>query len=272
MLENLALAFPEKSAEERREIAKGSLVHLGQVAMEIAVLPRHRFEIAQYVSLAPGGEEIVRGALARGRGLVFAAGHIGNWELLALRLALLVKPGAVVARHTSQPWLDRWMERFRASCGFDTFWREDRGTARGLLRLFRQGGGLGILIDQDTRVEGVYAPFFGKLAFTPRAAADLALRFEAALLVTTSHRRSTQPGQGHEVELTEIPYDPDPPDREAEVLRITRAAVALQEAAIRRYPTEWVWMHERWKTRPPEERPAGDLARSMPKSRELSGI
>ncbi|HTT70816.1 MAG TPA: lipid A biosynthesis acyltransferase, partial [Anaeromyxobacteraceae bacterium] len=163
MLEHLAIAFPEKSLEERRALARASLVHLGQVAMEIATLRRNARDLERYVSLAPGAEEVVRRAHARGRGLVFVAGHIGNWELLALRLARIVQPGAVVARHTSQPWLDRAMQRARAEFGFETLWREDPGTARGLLRLFRRGGGLGILIDQDTRVEGVYAPFFGRL-------------------------------------------------------------------------------------------------------------
>ena len=76
---------------------------------------------------------------------------------------------------------------------------------------------------------------------------DLALRFGAAVVVATSHRR---PGGGHELTIAELPYDPHPPDREAEVQRITDAALALQEAAIRRYPDEWVWMHRRWKTRP----------------------
>jgi KDO2-lipid IV(A) lauroyltransferase len=265
MAEHLALAFPEASEEERRRIARRSLERLGQVALEVATLPRWRGRLLDYVSIAPGGEERVRAAMSAGRGLVFVAGHIGNWELLAQRLSLVAQPNAVVAKRNADPWVNRALARLRAEGGLQTFWREDPATGRNLLKLFKQGGGLGILIDQDTRVQGVFAPFFGRPAFTPRAAADLALRFGAEVLVVTSHRR---PGGGHELDVVPVPYDRGASDREAEVIRLTAAAVALQEAAIRRHPEEWVWMHRRWKTQPPA---GGSLARAVPKSREVSG-
>jgi Kdo2-lipid IVA lauroyltransferase/acyltransferase len=267
-LEHLALAFPERSEAERRAIARASLVHLGQVALETIALHRYRDRLEVYVSIAPGGEELVRRAMARGKGLVFVASHIGNWELLAQRLSRVAQPNAVVAKRNADPWLNGAIERLRAEGGLETLWREDPSTGRKLLRLFKRGGGLGILIDQDTKVQGVFVPFFGQLAYTPRAAAELALRFGAAALVVTSHRRGPRPGDGHELEVTELVYDPDSPDPEAEVVRLTAAAVALHESAIRRHPAEWVWMHRRWKTRPPAE---GSLAKGMPKSRELSG-
>ncbi|HEX8907739.1 MAG TPA: lysophospholipid acyltransferase family protein [Anaeromyxobacteraceae bacterium] len=267
-LEHLALAFPERSEGERRAIARASLVHLGQVALETIALRRYRDRLEVYVGIAPGGEELVRRAMARGKGLVFVASHIGNWELLAQRLSRVAQPNAVVAKRNADPWLNGAIERLRAEGGLETLWREDPSTGRKLLRLFKRGGGLGILIDQDTKVQGVFVPFFGQLAYTPRAAAELALRFGAAALVVTSHRRGPHPGDGHELEVTEVAYDPDPVDPEAEVVRLTAAAVALHESAIRRHPAEWVWMHRRWKTRPPAE---GSLANGMPKSRELSG-
>ena len=96
-----------------------------------------------------------------------------------------------------------------------------------MLRLFKQGGTLGILIDQDIReVQSVFVPFFGRPAATPRAAADLALRFGATVLVVTCHRRGARPGDGHRVEVVEVPYDAAPADREAEVIRLTAACVA----------------------------------------------
>ena len=265
MLEHLARAFPEKSEAERRGVARASLVHLGQVALEVVTYRRWRRGLTDYVTIAPGGEELVRRAMAHGRGLLFVAGHIGNWELLAQRLSVVTQPNAVIAKPNADPWLNHAIAELRAEGGLQTFWREEPSTGRKLLRLFKQGGGLGILIDQDTRVQGVFAPFFGELAYTPRAVGDLALRFGATVVVATSHRR---PGGGHELTIAELPYDPEPADREAEVHRITAAALALQEAAIRRHPEEWVWMHQRWKTRPP---PVGSLANAVPKSREVSG-
>ena len=268
MLEHLALAFPDRTVDERRAIARASLVHLGQVVMEVVAVRSYGQRIEDYVSFAPGGEEIVRRAMARGKGLIFVAGHIGNWELLARRLALVTQPNAVIARRNADPRMNEMVARFRAEGGNKTLWRDDPGTGRELIKLFRQGGALGILIDQDTKVQGVFVPFFGRPAFTPRAVGDLALRFGATVVVGTSHRRGPRPGDGHELEIVELAYDPVPADPEVEVERITAEAVAQQEAAIRRHPSEWVWMHRRWKTRPlSEER----LAKPMPKSRELSG-
>jgi Kdo2-lipid IVA lauroyltransferase/acyltransferase len=236
--------------------------------MEAVAIRSYGEHVEDYVSFAPGGEEVVRRAMARGKGLILVAGHIGNWELLARRLALVARPTAVIAKRNADSKLNEMVARFRREGGNKTLWRDDPATGRELIKLFRQGGALGILIDQDTRVRGVFVPFFGRPAFTPRAVGDLALRFGAAVVVGTSHRRGARPGDGHELEIVELAYDPVPTDREAEVERITAAAVAHQEAAIRRNPSEWVWMHQRWKTRPSFE---GHQAKPVPKSRELSG-
>lgn len=119
---------------------------------------------------------------------------------------------------------------------------------------------------------GVFVPFFGVDAYTPRAAADLALRFGAPVVVGWVHRKSGRAIDGHLLHTREIPYDPAPPDREAEVTRITSACSDALESAIRAHPEEWVWMHERWKTRPPAKPSSEvDLARRMPGNIELSG-
>jgi KDO2-lipid IV(A) lauroyltransferase len=268
VLEHLELAFPDRDPEERRAIGRASLVQLGEVAMEIVAAAHGRLDVEQYVSLAPGVEETIRRAMARGRGAVFIGAHTGNFEFLARRMAALAQPNAVIARRNADEKLNVLVARFRQAGGYQTLWRDDPATGREIIKLFRQGGALGMLIDQDTRVQGVFVPFFGRLAFTPRAAGDLALRFGAAVLVVTSHRRGPGPCAGHEIELVELAYDPAALDREAEARRITAAAVAVQEQAIRRSPAEWVWMHRRWKTRPPAE---CSQANTMPKSRELSG-
>jgi KDO2-lipid IV(A) lauroyltransferase len=139
-----------------------------------------------------------------------------------------------------------------------------------MIRCFKQGRVLGLLIDQDTRVQGVFVPFFGREAWTPRGAADLALRFKVPVLVGWTRRRGPAPGDGHEVAIEEIPYEADPADREAEVLRLTAGCTARLEEAIRQNPAEWVWMHERWKTRPGSDA-APPQAKPMPETAALSG-
>lgn len=270
MLATLEAAFPEKSGAEREAIARASLVHLAWLGAEVVTVPRWRHRLDDYVRLAPGVEELLRAAFARGRGVIYVAGHVGNWELMAQRVPH-VGPwtASTIARKTIDPGLDDLIEKARREGGVETLWREDPSTARAMIRCFKKNEMLGILIDQDTKVQGVFVPFFGRLAYTPRAAGDLALRFRAPVIVGTSRRRGPRSGDGHEVTAVEIPYDPDAPDREAEAVRITAACTAALEGAIRLNPAEWVWMHERWKTRPPEAE--ATQAKPVPKSAELSG-
>ena len=179
MLAQLAIAFPEKTPAERDAIGRASLVHLAWLAAEFATLRGWRARLPDYVRYAPGAEERFAEAVARGNGLVFATGHVGNWELLAQRIAARW-PSAVIARTGNDPGMTALVGRMRARGNLETLWREDPSTARAMLRTFKQGRPLGILIDQDTKVQSVFVPFFGRLAATPRAAADLALRFGAA--------------------------------------------------------------------------------------------
>ncbi len=267
ILANLAVAFPEKSAAEREAIGRASLVHLARLAAEVVTLRSWRHRLADHVSLAPGAEERLRAAVARGKGVLYVTGHLGNWELMAQRIAAL-QPTATIARSGNDPRLTELVGRIRAEGRVETLWREDPGTARAMLRCFKQGKLLGMLIDQDTRVQGVFVPFFGRPAFTPRGAADLALRFGVPVVVGWARRRDPSPG--HVVEIVDMPYDPAPVDREAEVRRLTAACTARLEAAIRAAPEEWVWMHERWRTRPGEDA-AGAQARPMPKTARKSG-
>ena len=278
MLAQLAVAFPEKAPAEREAIARACRVHLAWLAAEVVTVPRWRDRLDAYVGLAPGAEELFRSAMARGRGLLYVAGHVGNWELMAQRVPRLGPwPASTIAKATIHPGVNVLIEKARREGGVETLWREDPATARAMIRCFKRNEILGILIDQDTSVQGVFVPFFGRPAFTPRAVADLALRFRAPVIVGTCRRRGPNPGDGHEVTAVEIAYDPDAPDREAEAVRLTAACTAVFEEAIRRNPAEWVWMHERWRTVPhpagPQslDRENGPLAKAVPKSAALSG-
>ncbi len=250
-LTHLALAFPEEEPAERERIARDMFVHLGRSTFELASIRWYDRRLDTYVKLSP--PDLLRNVMARGRGMVFVTGHMGSWELLARRIARAGVPNAVIAKASWDRKIDELAERFRAEGGVTTLWREDPETGRAIIRTFRSGRALGLLIDQDTRVQGVFVPFFGRLAFTPRAAADFAVRFGAPVVVGTIHRNGPRATDGHTLEVQEIPFSSDPPDREMEVVRLTAACTAALEQAIRRHPAEWVWMHERWRTRPPGE-------------------
>ncbi len=252
MRASLAIAFPAWSDAERDAVGRACLVHLGWLGAEMVALAGRPERVERYVEVPEDAQATIRAARQRGRGIVLVLGHIGNWELTS-RISPLVAPFGVIAKRSWHVSLDGLAERARAAGGMTTLWRGDASTGRSMLKLLKSGGTLGMLIDQDiASVQSVHVPFFGRPAATPRGAADLALRFGAAVLVVTCHRRGERPGDGHRLEVTEVPYDPAPTDVEAEVVRLTAACVRLQEEAIRRHPAEWVWMHRRWRSRPPD--------------------
>jgi KDO2-lipid IV(A) lauroyltransferase len=278
MLAHLAQAFPEKPVAEREAIARACLIHLASLAAEVVTLSSWRDRMEAYVGLGPGAEEALRAGMARGTGLVFVAGHVGNWELLAQRVPRIGPwPCSTIAKAGVDAGMNALIERARREGGVETLWRENPATARAMIRCFKKNEMLGILIDQDTNVQSVFVPFFGRPASTPRGAADLALRFRAPVVVVTCRRRGPTPGDGHVIDAVEVPYDADAPDQEAEVIRLTAACTAVLEAAIRRNPVEWVWMHDRWKTMPPRsasDAPGADhgpQAKPMPKSAGVTG-
>jgi KDO2-lipid IV(A) lauroyltransferase len=179
--------------------------------------------------------------------VLFISGHVGNFELLARRIAMDGFPSQTIAKETSDPRLTRLIEQMRSSGGLRCIWRGQEGAARHMLRALRKGELLGLLIDQDTKVQGVFVDFFGKKAFTPRAAADLALRTGAALVVGFAFRRADG---GHRLTLKRIVTATQSNDQEQNVINLTQELTSEIENAIRQAPDSWVWMHRRWKTRP----------------------
>jgi KDO2-lipid IV(A) lauroyltransferase len=250
---HLELAFPEKTEAERQAIARQMFVNLGRAAMEITAIRSYDHRLESYVGLKNG--ELLLEVNARGKGIVFVTGHLGNWELIARRVARAGVPNSAIAKRGDDFRLMGLIEDWRLTGQVTTLWREDASTGRAIIKLLKGGGGLGLLVDQNTDIQGVFVPFFGRLAHSARAPADLALRFGSPILVGTGHRRGPDAGDGLELEFTEILHDANAPDREAEVVRVTAACQAVLEDAIRRYPSDWVWMHKRWKTRPAPDHP-----------------
>ena len=239
--EHLAIAFPEKTFEQRDRIGRRSFGNLGRVLLEAA-----RGD-ARNVELAPEDEAVLRSAHAEGKGVVVVTGHLDNWELFARRITMLGMPCGTVAKEAQDPRLTELLKKSRASFGMRVFWRGSPLSGRELIRFVKSGGILGILIDQDTRVAGHFVPFFGRLAFTPRAAGDLAVRLGAPMLFGCARRVA---GNLHRVVFHRIEA-PLTGDRDEDSLALTAAATRAIEDEIRANPAEWVWMHPRWRTRAP---------------------
>jgi KDO2-lipid IV(A) lauroyltransferase len=241
-LEHLAIAFPEATDQQRQELGRASFRHLGETLAESLYLMRHDCaEIGRRVRVE--GWDIVERARMTGKPLLVVTAHCGNWELIDAAISCRGLGMAVVARQLEEPEFDALLVGLRRRFGSSTIARGAPGAARDLLRTLRRGGCLGIVIDQDTKVDGVWVPFFGRLAYTPVGAADLVRRLGAIPLPTFAER---QPDGSHVVRFHPPPELPEDP------VAATAALTRPIEDQVRRHPEQWVWFHRRWRRQPPE--------------------
>lgn len=243
-LSSLETALPDASAVERRRIARRCFASLGRRAAEVCRLGR--LQVRRYVQIPESSRERIDRALARGRGLLWVTAHLGNWELLAAGLGAHGYDVRPVATPSYDPRFTALIDRWRRRHGVRTLWRGRDDVAAGIGEALREGAIVGLLMDQDTRTRGHFVPFFGTLAWTPSGPAELARRTGAPVLVGFIEPR---PSGGHEIRAIEpelrLGGDPIEDDRHN-----TAVLTAAIEAAVRRRPADWVWMHERWRTRP----------------------
>lgn len=240
-LEHLSFALAELPEEERTRIARASFLSAGMNLAELLhFLKRSRQEILRHLDIE--GWENVAAAKASGRSILILTGHCGNWELIGTALHNGGVPPAAVARPLDDAGLQKLLVDLRNHLGTTTIARGTRGAPRQLLEVLRGGGALAMLIDQDTKVDGVWVPFFGRPAFTPVGAAEIALRQKANVIPSFIERR---PGGGHLIRFLP-PLDLPPDPRE-----LTALMTAAIEEQVRRRPEQWVWWHKRWRRQPP---------------------
>lgn len=239
-LDHLAIAFPEIPEPERRRLGRASFLHHGTTLAECLQLFHRDCAHVRRVVEVKGWEEVER-VRAAGKPVLILSGHCGNWELLAAAINCHGLGMSVVARRLDEPGFQTLLAGLRERFGTETIERGGEGAARKLLTALRKTGALGMLIDQDTKVEGVWVPFFGRPAFTPVGAAKIALSRGAAVVPAFVERLE---GGRHRATFhppLDLPEDP------TEATAVMTAAI---EAQIRKRPEQWVWMHRRWRRQP----------------------
>lgn len=245
---NLASALgAELGPEERERLLRACWRHFGRITLDALAFPRLRARDVGRV-LVPEGEEHIREAFARGRGVLVFSAHFGHWEAGAILFGQLGYPFAVITRPLDNPILERLLARLRRGTGNAVIHK--KRAVRETLKALASGAGVAILIDQDARDEGVFVPFFGRPASTTPTLALLALRTDAVVLPVFAR---VEP-DGRIAVHAEPPLAIAPTgDRESDIVRLTAACTAVVERWVRRHPEQWLWMHRRWKTRPPGE-------------------
>ncbi len=245
-MEHLKIAWPELDEAGRRRILRATALHLGETLAEVVWLWRAAPE-AILARTEVRGFEHLRSALEQGRGAVLITCHCGNWEWLNAVLGIEGIPMSLAVRSLYDPRMGRLAHRLRARFGAEVFERSGRA-GRQLIGAIRKNRVAGLLIDQDIRdIPGVFVPFFGRDAWTPAGAAQLALAVGAPVVPAFIHRGE----DGIHVAEAHPPLPvPETADRNEAARELTAAATAAIEAHIRRHPPQWVWMHRRWRTRP----------------------
>jgi KDO2-lipid IV(A) lauroyltransferase len=250
-LRNLALALPEMSPETRRRTLKLVYRHLGWQLAEFCRMERYTASNTAKLIRYEGLEHFLT-AQARGNGVLILTGHLGAWELSSFYHSLMGHPMGMVIRRLDNRRLDAFVNRIRCLHGNWVNHKDD--FARGLLTAMRRGESVGILMDTNmTPPQGVFVDFFGIPACTASGLARVALKTGAAvvpgfLLWEAAERRYVL----HFGEPVEIQATGDP---ESDIVALTQRCTGVLEAWIRRYPDQWLWIHRRWKTRPPGDDP-----------------
>ncbi len=250
-LRNLELAFPATPPAERTGILRLEYRNLGWQLAEFCQMPKYTAESAARFIRYEGLENYVA-ARDRGQGVLVLTGHLGAWELSSFYHSLAGYPMGMVIRRLDNPLVDRLVNRIRCQHGNRVLHKDD--FARGLLAAMRAGETVGILMDTNmTPPQGLFVPFFGVQACSASGLARVALKTGAAVLpgFLLWEEAERQYVLHFYPELALVSTG----DAEADAAENTARFTAVLEDTIRRYPSQWLWMHRRWKTRPAGEPP-----------------
>jgi len=242
----IAGAFPEKSPEEVQRIARASFEHLGRTAIETALLPQREGGVLSLVERVDGWDRVEQ-ARAEGKGMIFVAGHHGNWELLGAYIAARGIPFEVIARGMGNPLFGDYVNKIRTSLGMVVM--HDSDAVKRTPRALRAGRAVGFLSDQGVKgLASTYVTFLGRPAKTPRGAAVFALRFNAPVFFVDGIRL---PNGKYRVIIEPVEVAPTG-DRETDVDAIVIRFTELLEKWVREFPEQYFWQHRRWRRQPPD--------------------
>jgi Kdo2-lipid IVA lauroyltransferase/acyltransferase len=244
-IRHLTWAFGrEKKPDEIVKLARRVFRHFAGAAAEAIRLPgiiNNGFE--QLIQCK--GEENLRQGLAEGHGVIILTGHFGNWELLGSWIAQHGYAMKVVGRTAYDPRLDRMIVAGRNQAGYINIAR-GKGT-REIIRTLLQNQCLGLLIDQDTNVDGVFVDFFNRPAHTAIGPVVLAEKYGAAIIPSFIH---ILPDDTYQIEFQPALILEFTGDEKKDLVKNTQKCSDTIEWMVRQYPEQWVWMHERWKKKP----------------------
>jgi Kdo2-lipid IVA lauroyltransferase/acyltransferase len=248
-LRHLSMAFGhEKPSSEIHRIAKQVFSNLGAFAADAVRIPRVSQNDVHELISAEGFEHL--DALSRNKeSAILLTAHFGNWELLGAWGAKRGYKVKVIGAPQSNQWLDRMLVDARDAAGYQSITRG--GNTREIVRALAEGYSIGVLIDEDTKVDGVFVKFFNQWAHTPAGPVRLARKYGLKIIPAFIYLRSDDT---YHVQV----MDPLPlvftGDKRRDLIVNTQMCSDACEGIIRKHPEQWLWMMRRWKNQPKGER------------------
>ena len=243
-IHNLMRSFPDRPLKEIIRLAKESYISFTLVAVDFFDIPYlNKDNLHRWISIE--GLDNYTEACKEGKGVLIFSAHFGNWEIGNAALAIMTRPFIFVYRVFDSSLLERGIIGVRASYGNISLSKDK--AMRPMIRLLKNGASINLLIDQNVAwYEGVFVDFFGRKACTTPGLALLALHTKAPVLPVFTRRL---PDGKYLLEIGKKVEIVSSENREADILTNTQNFTKIIEDHVRQYPEQWLWFHQRWKTK-----------------------
>lgn len=225
---------------EARRIVRASYANLGRSVAEFVSMDKQRYRLTELVRFH--GEEYLKEALARGRGVLLISAHLGNWEIGAAAVASRGYPMNAIGTEQRDDRITNLIIQKRAECEITTVGKGF--DLKAAIRCLKKGEALAILIDQDVRDKGVVVPFLGLSASTPYGPAKIAARLGSVILPLFMVRRGAS--VHHDLYILPSPWKKGYPEEDESMERAMTRLNDEISRFIRKYPEQWMWLYPRW--------------------------
>ena len=244
-MDNLTYAFGhEKQPEEIKKIARQVFINLVKVVFEIGwSLHLNEKYFTEHFKI--DGYHHIKNAYEKGKGVLALTAHLGNWELLTIIAAMIQFPLNIVVRPLDFIPLDHFIFNLRTRFGGKIIPKQR--SIRTIIRSLDRGEMVALLMDQNVDwYEGVFVNFMGHRACTNKGLALLALKTGAPVVPVFMIREKS----GLRAEFGPEVVTVKTGDRQKDIEINTQEYNRVIENFVRRYPEQWFWIHQRWKTKP----------------------
>ena len=246
-MENLRASFPEKSEKELNRLVRDSFQLFPMLGVEFMLTPRYvkLNRLARHFELGDLAEAL-RMMVKREHGVILVTGHYGNWEVLGYMLAIMGFESVSTARGLDNPYLNDYVLGVRERKGQKIV--DKRGALKEVPGVLDEKGAVGFTADQDAGPKGMFVDFFGRPASSYKSIGLLAMRYEVPIVVGFARRLGFS--YRFRLDIADIIWPKDWADQPDPLRYVTQRYTTAIETAVRGEPSQYLWLHRRWKTQP----------------------